>query len=107
MTKTSTRHEIKKTFEIPPGVKPESITSVVGKDGNLTVSAPVDDRQIIHQQQKVQQTNTNEVLIRIRKVNTTKTVTGQDLKEVKINNDRFEVRKLNFDVRKTLTIISS
>lgn len=98
MTQTSTRREIKKTFEIPAGVKPESIKSVVGEDGNLTVSAPVDD-VLARQQRQVQQTSTNEVLIRIRKVNTTKTVTGQDLKEVKINRDRFEVRKLNFHLR--------
>lgn len=97
VTKTSTRREIKKTFEIPAGVKPESITSVVGQDGNLTVSAKVDDDLVRQQQvqkttqQQVQQTSTNEVIIRIRTVNTVKNVTGQDLKDVKIVNDRFEV----------------
>lgn len=145
VTKTSTREEIKKTFEIPAGVKPESITSVVGKDGNLTVSAPVDkelarkqlqeqqveettetsttkttkttithqvqqqqqkkqeqentSREIVQQKQvqQIQQTNADEVVIRIRTVNTTKNVTKDDLKDVKINKDRFEVRKLNFE----------
>lgn len=117
VTKTSTRNEIKKTFEIPPGVKPESITSVVGEDGNLTVSAKIDEelarkqkqeretisREIVQRNQQVQQTATNEVLIRIRTVNTTKNVTGQDLKDVKINKDRFEVRKLNFEVKEKLS----
>lgn len=94
-TKTSLHQEIKKTFDVPRGVKPESITSVVGKDGNLTVSAPVDD-DLARQQRQVQQRtdNTNEVLLRIRTVNTTKNVTGQDLKEANIVKDRFEVSKL-------------
>lgn len=110
VTKTSTRQEVKKTFEIPAGVKPESITSVIGKDGNIIVSAPVDNelarqqqlkkqeqkttsREVVQHQQQVEQTN--EVVIRTRTVKTTKTVTGHDLKDVKIDNDRFEVRKLN------------
>ncbi|KAJ6635439.1 Alpha-crystallin B chain, partial [Pseudolycoriella hygida] len=137
VTKTTTRKEIKKIFEIPNGVKPESITSVVGKDGNLTVSAVVDEKlarqqnevqetnktsttttsnTIIHQiqqeknqvkqettskelvqhQQQLQQINTNEVVIRIRTVNTNKNITGEDLKDVKIVKDRFE---MNIDVR--------
>ncbi len=91
MTKTSTRQEIKKTFEIPAGVKPESITSVVGQDGNLTVTAPV-DKELARQQQVTTTTSADEVIIRIRKVNTTKNVTGQDLKDVKVVNDRFEVK---------------
>ncbi|XP_037042703.1 interaptin-like isoform X2 [Bradysia coprophila] len=101
VTKTSTRQEIKKTFEIPDGVKPESITSVVGKDGNLTVTAKV-DQELARQQQlqkqivEKQQTNTDEVLIRVRTVNTTKTVTGDDLKDVRVNKDRFE---MNVDLR--------
>lgn len=104
---TSTRNEIKKTFEIPAGVKPESIASIVGKDGNLTVSAPV-DKELVRQQQLQETTKksvttisntTNEVIIRIRTVNTTKTVTGQDLKDVKIVNDRFEV-KIKFKILK-------
>lgn len=109
VTKTSTRNEIKKTFEIPAGVsRPESITSVIGKDGNLTISAKVDNE--LARQQQLQETTkksvttisntsntTNEVLIRIRTVNTTKNVTGQDLKDMKIVNDRFEVKiKLKF-----------
>lgn len=101
---TSTRNEIKKTFEIPAGVsRPESITSVIGKDGNLTISAKVDN-ELVRQQQLQETTKksvttisntsntTNEVLIRIRTVNTTKNVTGQDLKDMKIVNDRFEVK---------------
>lgn len=99
VTKTSSRREIKKTFEIPDGVAPEAITSVVGKDGNLTVTAKVDQelaRQQQLQRQIVQQTNADEVLIRVRTVNTTKNVTGDDLKDVKINKDRFE---MNVDLR--------
>lgn len=103
VTKTSSRQEIKKTFEIPAGVKPESITSVVGQDGNLTVSAPV-DKELVRQQQVQENTkksvttttSADEVVIRIRTVNTTKNVTGQDLKDVKIVNDRFE---MNVDLR--------
>ncbi|KAG4068138.1 hypothetical protein HA402_001563 [Bradysia odoriphaga] len=101
VTKTSTRQEIKKTFEIPDGVKPESITSVVGKDGKLTVTAKV-DQELARQQQlqrqivEKQQTNTDEVLIRVRTVNTTKNVTGDDLKDVRVNKDRFE---MNVDLR--------
>lgn len=94
VTKTSTRREIKKTFEIPAGVRPESITTVVGKDGNLTVAATV-DQELARQQQIQQQTNSDELIIRIRTVNTTKNVTGDDLKDVKINRDRFEVREKN------------
>lgn len=103
VTKTSTRREIKKTFEIPDGVEPEAITSVVSKDGNLTVTAKVDQelarqqrlqKQILEQKQ---QTNSDEVLIRVRNVNTIKNVTGDDLKDVKINKDRFEVTNLQYN----------
>lgn len=93
--KTSKRNEIKKTFDIPAGVSPDSIISVVGKDGNLTISAKVDYELARKQQQETIKKSTisqaNKNIIHIRAVDTTHNVTSKDLKDIKIKEGQFEV----------------